>query len=67
MICTADVYPYNTSIKPVENVTIVSAKKAYNHIVMITYNIIVLNECMYYVKRIYHGLINTNNVINYGI
>jgi hypothetical protein len=64
---TADVYAYNTSIQPIQNVPIVSGATAYNDVSTgITY-ILVFNESLYYGDKLDHTLINPNQVRSYGI
>ena len=64
---TADVYAYDTSIKPIENVPIVSGATAYDDPVTgITY-ILVFHESLYYGDKLDHTLINPNQVRSYGI
>jgi hypothetical protein len=64
---TADVYAYDTSIKPIQNVPIVSGATAYDDVSTgITY-ILVFNESLYYGDNLDHTLINPNQVRSYGI
>ena len=64
---TADVFAYDTSIKPIENVPIVSAATAYDDPVTGDTVILVFNEALYYGNRLDHSLINPNQVRAYGI
>ena len=60
-------WSYDTSIKPVENVPIVSGATAYDDpITGITY-ILVFHESLYYGDKLDHTLINPNQVRSYGI
>jgi hypothetical protein len=64
---TADVYAYDTSIKPIENVPIVSGATAYDDATTGTTYILVFNEALYYGEKLDHTLINPNQVRSYGI
>ena len=64
---TADVYAYNTSIKPIENVPIVSGATAYDDPVSGDTFILVFHESLYYGTTLDHSLINPNQVRAYGI
>lgn len=64
---TADVYAYDTSIKPVENVPIVSGATAYDDPVTGNTYILVFHEALYYGDKLDHTLINPNQVRAYGI
>jgi hypothetical protein len=64
---TADVYAYDTSIKPIENVPIVSGATAYDDPVSGMTYILVFNEALYYGDKLDHTLINPNQVRSYGI
>ena len=63
---TADVYSYGKFIKPVKNVHIVSSSMAYDNPVTGTTTIFIMNKGLYYVGKLYHSLINPNQVINNG-
>ena len=59
---TADVYPYDTSYKPIQNIPIVSGATAWtNADDHITY-IFVINEALYYGNKLDHSLINPNQI-----
>ena len=59
---TADVYPYDTSYKPIQNITIVSGATAWTSADdNITY-ILVINEALYYGNKLDHSLINPNQI-----
>ena len=59
---TADVYPYDTSYKPVQNIPIVSGATAWTNVDdCITY-ILVINEALYYGNKLDHSLINPNQI-----
>ena len=64
---TADVYAYDTSIQPIENVPIVSGATAYDDPTTHTTYILVFNEALYYGERLDHSLINPNQIRSYGI
>ena len=58
----ADVYPYDTSYKPVQNIPIVSGATAWTNVDdCITY-ILVINEALYYGNKLDHSLINPNQI-----
>ena len=59
--CTADIYPYNDSYAPIENVPIVSGATAVDHPNGSTY-ILIFHEALYYRKKMKHSLINPNQV-----
>ena len=64
---TADVYAYDTSIKPIENVPIVSGATAYDDPASGKTFILVFNESLYYGDCLDHTLINPNQVRAFGI
>ena len=64
---TADVYAYDTSIKPIENIPIVSGATAYDDPDSGKTFILVFNESLYYGDRLDHTLINPNQVRAFGI
>ena len=64
---TADIYAYDTSIKSIENVPIVSAATAYDDPVTGDTCILVFNESLYYGERFDHLLINPHRLRSYGI
>ena len=64
---TADVYAYDTTIKPIENVPIVTAATAYDDPITGTTYILVFNEAFYYGEKLDHSLINPNQIRDYGI
>ncbi len=64
---TADVYAYDTSIKPIDNVPIESAATAYDDPVTGTTYILVFHESLYYGGKLDHSLINPNQIRAYGI
>jgi hypothetical protein len=65
--CTADVYAYDTSIKPIENVPIVSGATAYDNPDSCKTFILVFIESLYYGDCLDHTLINPNQVRAFGI
>jgi hypothetical protein len=64
---TADVYAYDASIKPIENVPIVTGATAYDDPVTGHTYILVFHESLYYGDKLDHTLINPNQVRSYGI
>jgi hypothetical protein len=56
--CIADVYAYDTSIKPVENIPIVSGGTVYDDPFSGDTFILVFNECLYYGDKLDHTLIS---------
>ena len=64
---TADVYAYDTSIQPIENVPIVTGATAYDDATSGRTYILVFNEALYYGEKLDHTLINPNQVRSYGI
>lgn len=57
---TADVYAYDSSIQPIENVPIVSGATAYDDPMSGDTFILVFNEALYYGTALDHSLINPN-------
>ena len=64
---TANVYAYDTSIKPLEGVPIVSGATAYDDLVTNTTYILVIIVALYYGNKLDHSLINLNQVRAYWI
>jgi hypothetical protein len=64
---TADVYAYDTSIKPIENVPIVSGATAYDDPASGQTYILVFHESLYYGDKLDHTLVNPNQLRSYGI
>ena len=64
---TANVYAYDTSIKTLKGVTIVSRATAYDDLGTNTPNILVVDKDLYYGNKLDHSLINPNQVRAYGI
>ncbi|KAI2503240.1 hypothetical protein MHU86_11177 [Fragilaria crotonensis] len=64
---TADVYAYDSSIKPLENVPIVIGATAYDDPASGQTFILVFNESLYYGNSLDHSLINPNQLRAYGI
>ena len=64
---TANVYAYDTSIKPLEGVPIISGATAYDYLGTNMAYILVVNEALYYGNKLDHSLINPNQVRAYGI
>ena len=59
---TADVYPYDTSCKPFYNVPIMSGATTVKYSITGNSFIMVINEALYYSKKLYHSLINLNQL-----
>ena len=57
---TSNVYPYDTSYEPMYNVPIVTGALTYTDRNTGISFIIVINEALYYGKKLGHYLINTN-------
>ena len=64
---TADVYAYDTSIQPIENVPIVTGATAYDDPVTGNTYILVFHGSLYYGDKLDHTLINPNQVRSFGI
>ena len=64
---TADVYAYDKSIKPIENIPIVTGATAYDDSRTGQTYILIFNESLYYGPKLDHSLINPNQIRNYGI
>ena len=64
---TADVYAYDTSIEPIENVPIITGATAFDDPDTGTTYILVFNESLYYGTRLDHSLINPNQMRHYGV
>ncbi len=64
---TADVYAYDESIKPIQNVPIVTGATAWTDPTTDETYILVINEALYYGTRLNHSLINPNQIRAYGI
>ena len=63
----ADVYAYDKSIAPIENVPTLSGATAYDDPVTGETYILVFHESLYYGTRLDHSLINPNQVRQFGI
>ena len=63
---TADIYPYNDSYEPVRQVPIVSGATKYDHPNGQSY-ILIINEVLYYGRKMDHSLINPNQLRHNGI
>ena len=63
---TANVYPYNTSYEPMYNDRIVNGELTYTNINAGGSFIIVINEGLYYSKKLGHYQINPNQLRPYG-
>ena len=57
---TADVYAYDTSIQPIENVPFVTAATAFDDPTSGATFILVFNEALYNGEKLDHSLINPN-------
>ena len=64
---TADVYAYDKSYKPIENVPIVTGVTAYDDKRTGETYILVFHESLYYGSKLDHSLINPNQLRHYGI
>ena len=58
----SDVYPYDTSYEPMNTVPIVTSALTYTDINTGRSFILVINEALYYGKKLGHSLINTNQL-----
>ena len=63
----ADVYAYDESIQPIENVPIVSGATAFDDPTTGLTYILVFNESLYYGTKLKHSLINPNQLRHFGI
>ena len=63
---TADVYPFDESYKPMTSVPIVTGATTYHHTDGTSY-ILVINEALFYGKKLKHTLINPNQIRHRGI
>ena len=63
---TADVYPYDSSYKPVRSIPIVSGATTYYHPNGKAF-ILIINEALYYGSKLDHSLINPNQLRHNGI
>ena len=59
---TADVYPYDPSCKPLYNVPIVSGATTVMDSITVNSFIMIINEALYYGKKLDHSLINPNQL-----
>ena len=64
---TADVYPYDSTYKPIANVPIVTGATAYTDPESGKTYILVFNESLYYGTRLPHSLFNPNQIRQNGI
>eukprot|EP00978_Attheya_sp_CCMP212_P032252 scaffold125014_cov51-Attheya_sp.AAC.1 len=64
---TADVYAYDKSIKPIENVLIVKGAMAFDDLDTGKTYILVFNESLFYGQALDHSLINPNQLRSYGV
>ena len=64
---TADVYAYDKSIKPIEGVPIVSGATTWHDPRSGEAYIVIINEALYYGKKLDHSLLNPNQIRSYGI
>ncbi len=63
---TADVYPYDSSYKPIRSVPIVTGATTYHHPNGESY-ILIINEALYYGNKLDHSLINPNQLRHNGV
>ncbi len=64
---TADVYAYDMSISPIENVPIVTGATAYDDPITGNTYILVFHKSLYFGDKLDHTLINPNQVRSFGI
>ena len=64
---TADVYPYDSSYAPIQNVPIVSGATAYDHPSTGQTWLLIINEGLFYGNKLDHTLINPNQIRHYQI
>ena len=64
---SSDVYAYDKSYEPIENVPIVTGMTAYDDDATGQTYILVFHEALYYGNKLDHSLINPNQLRNYGI
>ena len=64
---TSDIYAYEKDIAPLNNVPIVSGATAWDDPASGQNYIIVINEALYYGTKLYHSLINPNQIRAYGV
>ena len=64
---TADVYPYNSSYKPLHNVPIVSGATAWDNPDDGVTWILVVNEGLFYGSQLDHSLLNPNQLRHHGL
>jgi hypothetical protein len=62
---SADVYPYDESYEPLQNVPIVTGATAWDDADGTTY-ILIVNEALYYGKKLRHTLLNPNQLRAHG-
>ena len=62
----ADVYPYDTSYEPMYNSPIVTGASTYTNINTWRLFIIVINEALYYGRKLGLSLINPSQLQSYG-
>ena len=70
MNCTwriAYIYPYDTLIKMVENISIFSDTMLHDNLVTGIATTVAMSEVLYYGEELDHSLINQNQVRNDGI
>ena len=63
---TADVYPYDSSYSPIQNVPIVTGATAWSDSTGATF-ILIIHEALYYGMKLDHSLINLNQICANGI
>ena len=63
----ADVYPYNSSYKPMENVPIVTGATAWTDPFTGETFILVFNEALFYGHKLDHSLLNPNQLRQHGL
>ena len=63
---TSNVYPYDHSYKPLYNLPIVLGDTTVTDNITINSFIVVVNKALYYINKLYHSIINPNQLICYG-
>ena len=64
---TADVYAYDKEIAPLNNVPIYSGATSWDDPASVKTYIVVINRVLYYETKLYHSLINPNQIRDYGV
>ena len=64
---TVDVYAYDKSIKPLQNVPVVTGATTWIHPNTGQPYLLIFNEALYYGTKLDHSLINPNQIRSFGI